>query len=315
MTDMSRVGRVCVVGLGLLALVGQATVLSGCGGSLGENGAKGGAPGSGGAGAQGGGGGATIVGPAPTAAYFEQVTCDVTRTECSGFAEDDSGAGLDGLDVNCPTANLLQNISFRATVCYLLQPSPDAGTGQITQELNDAKSACAQYCADGYGAQHTYPLGAVANQPGSMVTCTSTADLTTIQREANGQCSKVRLAADAGDPGNTTLVNCSLGGRACDGSVQSAKDGTMYCTDTPLLASGQSTSTCYDSTKTTAELACQNSWQWPMMPLNAVNTQDWFHWVFVNAPIQEDNEADCQLQAANIGFAAHRIAQGADRLR
>ena len=152
MTDMTRVGRVRVVGLGLLTLVGQALALSGCGGSLGGNGANGGAPGFGGAGAQGGGGGVTIVGPTPTPAHFEQVTCDVTRTECSGFAEDDSGAGLDGLDVNCPTANLVQNVSFHATACYLTRPSPDAGTAQATQEQNDAKSACAQYCADGYGA-------------------------------------------------------------------------------------------------------------------------------------------------------------------
>jgi hypothetical protein len=254
-----------------------------------------------------GGGGA---GPSPVPAHFQQVTCHVTRTECSGFAEDDSGAGLDGLDVNCPTANLVQNVQFDATACYLTQPSPDAGTGQLTQEQNDAKSACAQYCADGYGAQHTYPLGAVANQPGSMVTCTSTVDLTTIQEEVNGQCSKVQLAADAGDPGNVMFVNCHIGGRACNGSEQSAKDGTQYCTDTPLLSNGQETSTCYDPTTTTAELACQSNWLWPMTPPNAVNDQDWFHWVFVNAPIQEDNEADCQIQANNIEFAGLGIARG-----
>ena len=142
-----------------------------------------------------------------------------------------------------------------------------------------------------------------------MVTCTSTADLTTIQEEVNGQCSLEQL--DGGDPGKVVFVNCHIGGRACNGAEPSAPDGTQYCTDTPLLPDRQETSTCYDPTTTTAEAACENNWLWPMTPPNAVNTTDWFHWVFVAAPIQEDSEADCQSQANNIGFAAYGIARAA----
>lgn len=251
-----------------------------------------------------------VVTAVPVLPFYEQVTCNVTRTECNGFAATTSALGLDGLDVNCAPGQLTQPITFEATACFLTTPSPDGGTEQTTQEQNDAQTACAKYCADGYGAQHTYPLGAVANQPGSGVTCTSTADLTLIRKEVNGQCSKVPLAAGAAAPGNTVFVNCNLGGRVCNGSVQTAPDNTMYCTNTPLLPSGQPTSTCYDPTQTTAELACQNSWDWPMTPLNAVNTQDWFHWVVVTAPIQEDNEADCQTQKSNIAFAGLGIGSG-----
>jgi hypothetical protein len=143
---------------------------------------------------------------------------------------------------------------------------------------------------------------------GSAVTCTSDPDLTSIQKEVNGQCSKT--APGSGVAGKTMFVNCNLGGRACNGAVQSAPDATMYCTDTPLLPNNQSTSTCSDPTTTTAELACQNSWKWPTMPSNAVNDQDWVHWVFVNAPIQEDNEQDCQIQAENIAFIGLGIASG-----
>ena len=266
--------------------------------------------GGGGAAAQGGGGGVMIVSPSPIPPHFEQVTCNVTRTECNGFAATDSASGLDGLDVNCAPGELTQPVSFQATACFLTTPT-DGGTKQVTQEENDAKAACAHYCDDGYGAQHNYPLGASLNKPDSGVTCESDVVPNSIQKGANGQCQLEQI--DGGDPGKVVFVNCHIGGRACNGSEPSAPDGTQYCTDTPLLPDSQETSTCYDPTKLTAEVACENSWLWPMMPPNAVNDQDWFHWVFVSTPIQEDNEADCQIQANNIAFAGHGISR-ADRV-
>src|SRR5947208_1840645 len=109
-------GRVRGAGLALLAIVGQASAGGGCSSSLTSNAATGGAPGSGG-GAQGGGSGVTTIGQQPRPRHWQQVTCSVQRTECSGFVEDDS-TGLDGLDVSCPAANLVQDVSFVASICY-----------------------------------------------------------------------------------------------------------------------------------------------------------------------------------------------------
>ena len=199
--------------------------------------------GGGGASAQGGGGGVMIVSPSPIP-HFDQVTCSVTRTECNGFAATDSASGLDGVDVNCAPGELTQPVSFQATACFLTTPT-DGGTEQVTQEENDAKAACAHYCDDGYGAQHNYPLGASLNKPDSGVTCESDVVPNTIRKGANGQCQLEQI--DGGDPGKVVFVNCTLGGRACNGSVQSAPDGTQYCAETPLLPNGQETSTCFES--------------------------------------------------------------------
>jgi hypothetical protein len=293
-----------MAGLGLLTLVGQGLPLSGCGSSLGGDGAKGGAPGSGGAGAQGGGGGVTMVGPAPRPPHWQQVICSVQRTECSGFVEDDS-TGLDGLDVSCPTGNLVQNVSFNASICY------ETGLGDggaLEQQQADAQNACNRYCADGWLG--LYPLGVIANKPnadGGMVTCSSTAQNDAIADEVAGQCSETK-PGPGGAPGATTFALCLLYGRQCN-AQQTAKDGTQYCTSMPPVNGGQSTSGCFDSTTTTAELFCQNNFRFPLLPPGAANQSDEFHYWRVAQVEPEDTEADCQIQANNVGFAVSRISR------
>ena len=298
---MARVGGAHGVGLGLLAVIAQASALSACSSGLDRNSAKGGAAGSGGAGAHAGGGGVTVIGPIPRPPHWQQVLCSVQRTECSGFVEDDS-PGLDGLDVTCPAGNLVQNVSFEASICY------ETGLGDggaFEQEEADAQKACDQYCADGWLG--LYPLGALANKPGAdagMVTCSSTAMKETIADEVAGQCSKTKTGPGA-SPGATTFALCVLYGRQCN-AQQTARDGTQYCTAMPPVNGGQSTSGCFDSTKTTAELVCQNDFRFPLLPPGAANQSDGFHYWRVAQVVPEDTEADCQALVNNIEFAASR---------
>jgi hypothetical protein len=253
--------------------------------------------GGGDAGAQDGGGGNDgSVGPTPPSTYWAQVTCSVQRTECSGFVEDDS-TGLDGLDVNCPASNLVSNGPFDATICY----QTGADSTLETQE-SEAQNACDRYCADGWLG--LYPLGAVANM-GGMVTCSAQAQNQTITGVVAGQCSTTTGAST----GATTFALCTLYGRQCN-AQQAAEDGTQYCTSMPPLIAGQSTSACFDSTMTTAEAVCQNGFRFPMLPPRAANQSDQFPYWVIDQVVLEDNEADCQIQANNVGFAAEGIARG-----
>lgn len=74
--------------------------------------------------------------PTPVPPFYEQVTCNVTRTACNGCAATSSPAsGLGGLDVNCAPGMLTaQPTVFQATACFLTSPPPDGGTEQTTQE-------------------------------------------------------------------------------------------------------------------------------------------------------------------------------------
>ncbi len=243
------------------------------------------------------------VGPTPRPRHWQQVTCSVQRTECSGFVEDDS-TGLDGLDVSCPAANLVQDVSFIASICY---ETGGGDGGGPQQEQADAQDACNRYCADAFLG--LYPLGAVANNrnaTGEMVTCSSTAQKDTITDEVGGQCSKTKPGPGAA-PARTTFALCLLSGRQCN-AQQTAKDGTPYCTSMPLVNGGQSTSGCFDSTTTTAELFCQNNFQFPMPPPGAVNQSAQFHSWRVAQVLQENSEADCRTQANNLGFAGHGLS-------
>jgi hypothetical protein len=241
-----------------------------------------------------GGNGVVSVCPTPPAPRWEQVTCLVSRTECSGWVEDDA-TGLDGLDVNCPTANLVPNGPFRATICF------QTALSTFEQERADAQSACDQYCAGGWLG--LYPLGAVAkNVDGGMITCSSIAQNDTIAQEVNGQCSKTK-PGPGGSSGATTFANCVLYGRSCD-AQQTAKDGTQYCTSMRSVAGGQTMSGCYDSTTTTGEQFCRNNFQFSTLPPGAANKSDQFPSWLVAGVIEEDTVADCQAQVNNLAFAA-----------
>ncbi len=292
------------VGLGTVSLL---LVFGACNGGreLGSGTTGGGGTPSGGAGlGQGGSGGASlscdggvvsgngvmIDCPMPPRPRWEQVTCLVSRTECSGWVEDDS-TGLDGVDVNCPAANLVPNGPFRATICF-------QSTFRTFEELQaDAQIACDQYCAGGW--QGLYPLGALAkNVDGGTVTCSSIAQNDTIDQEVNGQCSKT-TPAPGGSSGASTLANCVLYGRTCDGQ-QTASDGTRYCTSMRPVAGGQTMTGCFDSTTTTAELFCRNSFQFSTLPAGAADKSDQFPYWLVAGVIQEDTVADCQAQVNNL---------------
>src|SRR6202044_1138257 len=104
---------------------------------------------------------------AAPAEQWVQVTCLVSRTECSGWVENDNN-GLEGTHVNCRDGGLEQaeNGPFPATVCFSF--SPDAG---VDDQEAKAQAACNQYCESGTGfTTGLYPLGAVAND-GGKVTC------------------------------------------------------------------------------------------------------------------------------------------------
>jgi hypothetical protein len=248
----------------------------------------------------------TEVGTTPPAgAQWQQATCLISRTECSGWVEDDS-TGLDGVDVNCPTANFVPNDQFTATICYSVP-----GGSTFDEQKAAAEAACDQYCSS-TGFLDLYPLGSVANK-GGPVTCLATQ--TAFANEVPGQCSKT--AAPSGpSPGATTFALCKLSGRACDPTsaapdgTKTAKDGTQFCVSMPPVVGGQSTSGCFDSTVTTAELLCQNMFQFPKTPANAANNSDQFHFWEVDQVELNATETDCQNEANNIGFAAYGVAPG-----
>jgi hypothetical protein len=256
----------------------------------------------------------TAVPPGSTQLPFQQATGLVTRTECSGWAEDDVDK-LDGVDVNCPPGNLVSNGGVVATVCYQnLEPNPTAA-----QQQAEAQTACNSYC-EGGSFIGTYPLGSVANKGGA-VTCQSTEQ--SFANEVAGQCSKVTPAADAGPPAATTFALCQLSGRACDATptvpsgTKQAADGTNYCVSMPPVGGGQSTSGCFDPTATTAELFCQHMIQFPKtLPTFGVNSNGTannsvqFPFWAVDQVEPNATATDCQNVATGIGFESFGIPAG-----
>jgi len=238
----------------------------------------------------------TVVGPPTPPDHFQQVTCLVTRTECTGW-EQTTTDKLDNLDVHCPTGNFATMGPFNATICY-----KTAGGGTFEQQKADAQKACDSYCASGFGG--LYPLGSVANK-GGPVTCQATELSDTIADEIPGQCTKTTTQS----PGATTFALCNLFGRACNGQ-QTAPDGTQFCTLMPPVISGQSTSSCFDSSITTAESVCQNSFEFPDMPPGAVNKSVQFaYWNVANVELN-DSESACQAEADNLGTSAYGVGAG-----
>jgi hypothetical protein len=228
---------------------------------------------------------------------WQQATCQVTRTECIGWAED-TVHKLDNKDVNCPPSNLVSTGPFTATICY----QNTAAAPTFEQQQADATNACNQYCQGGFN--DLYPLGSIAGT-GGPVTCQST--VTKFTAEVAGQCSKT--PASMTNTGATTFALCTLGGRACNGTGTAA-DGTQFCTSMPPVNGGQSASGCFDSTVTTAEAMCQNMWQWKTMPANAVNKLDEFHFVSVEQVELTASEHDCNDIASNVGPQAYGIDAG-----
>ena len=161
---MVRAGRVRVLMLGLLSILAQAAAVSGCGGSLGGPSGKGGASGDAGAGGTGGAGGGGAA--RWRADGWQQIPCSVSRTECSGWAEN-GAMGVDGTDVSCPASNLVES-SFIATICF---QTPLGSTFEA--QAADAQRACDTWCDGSGGFNGLYPLGALATVPGSGVTCTA----------------------------------------------------------------------------------------------------------------------------------------------
>jgi hypothetical protein len=245
----------------------------------------------GGAGGSSGSGGA---GGTP-AVYAAQATCSVTRTECSGWVEDDT-TGVDGTDVNCPAANLLSNL-FQATACFQVPAS-----GTLAEQQADAQSACDTWCSATGGFDGLYPLGALAGVAGSNVTCVATVQsLTSVP---SGQC-----ATTAGpSAGATEFALCTLSGRACN-SVQAAKDGTSYCASMPSVVGGESTSGCFDPTLTTAQEFCKNGLQFPQMPFGASNTAVEFPFWSVSQVELTNTVAECQTVANSVGFVGSNVGR------
>jgi hypothetical protein len=277
---MTLAGRVRVVGLGVLAILGQAAALSGCGSSVGGK-----TPGTGGANG-GAGGGSGTGGGAGAQVLWMQAACTVSRTECSGWVEDD-GMGIDGTDVNCPAANLVTT-SLYASICF---PTPVTSTFETM--LTDAQSACDTFCSASGGFQGLYPLGALASVAGSGVTCTSTAMSGYITQAVNGQCSTV----SGPDTGATALVNCTLSGRACS-SMMTAADGTQYCASmSPFM---QTASACYDPLLTTGQAVCQHGFAFSASTDGGASVADEFPYWYIASVILEDTPSDCAAQLATF---------------
>jgi hypothetical protein len=228
---------------------------------------------------------------------WEQVSCSVSRTECSGWVENDT-VGLDGTDVNCPLANLIAN-SFIGTVCFQV---PAGSTSEMQQA--DAQAACDTWCSGNGGFGGPYPLGALVGVAGSNVTCAATLQTGSFM-SSPGQCA----ISTGPSPGAIVFALCNLSGRACD-SEQTAKDGTPYCTSMPSVVGGEPASGCFDPTVTTAEEFCENRFQFPTAPFGTSNTAVEFPFWEVSQVELNDTEAECQVEANNIGSAASGIAQG-----
>jgi hypothetical protein len=229
-----------------------------------------------------------------TSAYWEQVNCSVSRTECSGWVENDT-MGVDGTEVSCPLANLVAN-SFLASLCFQVPVDSTFETQQA-----DAQSACDTWCGGNGGFGGPYPLGSLVGVAGSNVTCAAVVQNDSGFTSASaGQCA----TSTGQSPGATAFALCLLDGRACD-SVQTAKDGTPYCTSMPAVVGGQSTSGCFDPSVTTAEKFCKNGFQFPSAPFGTSNTAVEFPFWEVSQVELNATEADCQAEANNIGFAAY----------
>ena len=280
-SGMTIAGRLRVAGFGVLSIFGQASGLSGCGSSLGP-----GAPGTGGFAGAGGVSGAGGAAGASAKVIWQQVPCSVSRTECSGWVENDA-MGIDGTDVNCPASNLVSN-SFVATICF---PTPLDSTFETMQA--DAQAACDTWCAASGGFDGLYPLGALATVAGSGVTCTSTAMNSYIAQAVSGQCS----TATGQVAGASALVLCNLYGRAC-ASTMTAADGTQYCASmSPFV---QAETACFNPSMTTGQDVCRHGLEFSPSTDGGTSVADEFaYWDLAQVTL-EDTPYDCAAQLQNL---------------
>ena len=269
--------------LGLLSIVGLASAVSGCGSSLGGATGKGGVSGGADAAATGGSG-AGGAGDAGARMVWQQIFCSVSRTECSGWAEDDA-MGMDGTDVNCPASNLVAT-SFIASICF---QTPLDSTFE-TQDA-DAQLACNTWCGGTGGFQGLYPLGALATVAGSGVTCAAPALYESMQA-LPGQCAKTTGPS----AGATEYALCNLGGRGC-ASMTTSSDGTEYCASMPSLTVDQSG--CFDPTTTSAQDFCEHGRQFSGSTVAGTNVADEFAYCGLASATPYASPADCAATAAN----------------
>lgn len=277
---MARSGRVRALALTLLSTLALFSALPGCGAGLGDTTGKGGAPGSTDAGATGGSGAG---GAAATQMVWQTVFCSVSRTECTGWVEDDA-MGVDGTDVNCHDPYLVTN-AFLSSICF--QTPLDSS---FDTQNADAQLACNRWCEGTGGFQGLYPLGGLAAVAGSGVTCAAEALYESTQA-LPGQCEK----STGPSAGATEYVLCTLGGRGC-ASMMTSSDGTEYCTSMPALTADQSG--CFDPTTTSAQDFCENGLQFSGSTAVGTNVADEFaYWRLAQVALYA-TPADCAAAAA-----------------
>lgn len=166
-----------------------------------------------------------IMPPPPPSSLTAQATCQVSRTECTGWIEDEGGTLL------CPGANLTSN-SFTATTCFVTTVAAD----QLTR---DAQTACLGWCND----SNLYP----ASSLGAGAACFSS--VLSATQALPGECATTR----ATDNGATSFAQCTLEGRACIETVD--QTGHLFCSSLPTFTANASE--CFDPTATTAQEICR----------------------------------------------------------
>jgi hypothetical protein len=213
--------------------------------------------------------------PPPEPTFEEFVTCQVTRTECTNWVEDDTSV-ID--EVNCPSSAIGTN-QFTATECVTTTASTSA---------NDAQAACNLYCNGNETTGGLYPLGFLV-KPGSNVLCSAAVTGNVPQAQLTpGLCT---VAATS--PGATSLASCTIGGRLCE-NIESTEDGTEFCSTMPETAINFSK--CFDPSQFLAENLCENSLQFP--PNSSGTTLDQFPWWRVNNVTP--NASACAVAAAPL---------------
>ncbi|HVV49303.1 MAG TPA: hypothetical protein VHO06_06580 [Polyangia bacterium] len=173
--------------------------------------------------------------PPPTTPAWQIATCNVSRVECTGFADEIIDAEGDD-EVLCPNANVVTR-TVQATQCF------DANR-------NTAQQACNDYCVA--------PLYPLAGENGA--TCTSTVGAVNVA--VDGECA----VSGAPDRGRTSLVTCTRSGRVCDNLLLANSGGEQFvCSSLPLADNNASASTCFDPTVETASGACTNNYMDPKL--------------------------------------------------
>jgi hypothetical protein len=223
--------------------------------------------------------------PAVQPVIEEQVTCSVTRTECTGWSEDDINP-LAGTEINCPPGNITSQ-ALTPTICF--------ATTAMTQ-ATDAQSACNDFC-QGDPISGLYPLGNLVGKPMSNVNCS--AHVQGFLPALPGQCEPTPGPSN----GASERVTCSLAGRECNNITPTLDQSETYCAQSPEIT--QSESGCFDPTTTTAQLFCEHAEQFKNPTSGQPNIPDIFPWWNV-ATVTPNG---CTVPAP-VGLVATGIGEG-----